>query len=44
MHQNTLAGNLICQIIEKKYRVVWPGKLAADQAVFPAPGWGGDKI
>jgi branched-chain amino acid transport system substrate-binding protein len=38
-HQNLLAGGLISQIIDQEYRTVWPGKLAAREPVWPAPGW-----
>ncbi len=39
-HQNPEAAVAMAQILEGKFRVVWPIKFAPVKAVFPAPGWG----
>ncbi len=39
-HQNPEAAVAMAQILEGKFRVVWPIEFAPVKAVFPAPGWG----
>ena len=39
-HQNPEAAVAMAQILEQKFRVVWPIEFAPVKAVFPAPGWG----
>lgn len=39
-HQNPEAAVALAQILENKFRVVWPIEFAPVKAVFPAPGWG----
>lgn len=38
-HQNVLAKGVICQIIDREYRTVWPWDLAAREIVWPMPAW-----
>lgn len=37
--QNNYATGIICQILDGKYRVVWPGSLASTEPVWPMPKW-----
>ncbi len=39
-HQNPEAAVAMAQILNEKFRIVWPLKFAPVKAVFPAPGWG----
>ncbi|MCD6244585.1 MAG: ABC transporter substrate-binding protein [Candidatus Korarchaeota archaeon] len=39
-HQNSKATLAMAQILEGKFRIVWPIEFAPVKAVFPAPGWG----
>ncbi len=39
-HQNPEAAVAMAQILNKKFRIVWPLKFAPVKAVFPTPGWG----
>ncbi len=39
-HQNPEAAVAMAQILEGRFRVVWPIEFAPVKAVFPAPGWG----
>ena len=38
-HQNILEKGLICQILEKEYRTVWPENRATREPVWPMPSW-----
>lgn len=38
-HQNVLGRGIIVQILEGKYRLVWPFELAAAELVWPMPTW-----
>lgn len=37
--QNIWADGLIVQILNQKYRIIWPLPLAEDQVIWPAPSW-----
>jgi branched-chain amino acid transport system substrate-binding protein len=39
-HQNPEAAVAMAQILEGKFRVVWPLDFAPVEPVLPAPGWG----
>ncbi len=38
-HQNVLAGNLVCQMLDRQYRTVWPPDRATAAVVWPVPEW-----
>ncbi|MCS7102545.1 MAG: ABC transporter substrate-binding protein [Candidatus Korarchaeum sp.] len=40
-HQNPEASVAMAQILEGKFRVVWPIEFAPVKPVLPTPGWGG---
>lgn len=37
--QNTLGDGLVVQVLDGRYRTVWPYAISVEQVVYPYPGW-----